>query len=180
MSTEQSTADGIVARILPPGAARSGLALRTVLFLLPCAALAVALPEVPNLVVVALVVACSARWAGTPDHVAGAVALLLVAGWWAAHGVVDWRVLVVAVLLVAAHVVATVLAHGPVTLPVDAGLARLWTRRALLALVPMPVTWLAVRGLDADLAPPWLWTAAAVATAVLLAVTARFTQPEPE
>ena len=70
--------------------------------------------------------------------------------------------LVVGVLLVAAHVVATLLSYGPATLAVDPRLAALWLRRGLLALVPMPITYVAVRGLDADLAPPWLWSVAAI------------------
>ena len=167
-------------RVLPPGLTIGGLALRVVLALLPCAALALALPEVPHLVVTTLVVACSVRWAVTPDHPAGAAALLLVAGWWAVHDVADWRVLVVAVPLLAAHVVATLLAHGPATLPVDPRLAGLWLRRALLALVPMPVAWLAVRGLDADLAPSGLWIAVALVLGALLVLTARLLAPETE
>ncbi len=54
--------------------------------------------------------------------------------------------LVVGVLLIAAHVVATVLSYGPATLVVDRRLAALWVRRGLLALVPMPITYVAVRG----------------------------------
>jgi hypothetical protein len=164
--------------ILPPGMTSSVLALRLVLFVLPCVALAAALPDVPHPALVVLVVLCAAWWARTPDHPTGAVTLLLVAGWWTVHGVLDWRVLVVGVLLVAAHVVATLLSYGPATLVVDPRLAVLWARRGLLALVPMPITYVAVRGLDAALAPPWLWTAAALGTVVLLVVTARLTQPE--
>ena len=170
----------MTSRFLPPGVTTSSLVLRVVLLLLPCAALALALPEVPHPALVVLVVLCAAWWARTPDHPTGAVTLLLVAGWWTTHGVVDWRVLVVGVLLVAAHVVATVLSYGPATMVLDPRLAALWVRRGLLALVPMPITYVAVRGLDADLAPPWLWTVAALGTVGLLVVTARLTQPEPE
>ncbi|HSU03119.1 MAG TPA: hypothetical protein VLK03_11255, partial [Nocardioides sp.] len=58
------------------------LVLRVLVFLLPCAALALALPERPHLLVVAVVVPCSLLWARTPDHVAGLVALATVMGWW--------------------------------------------------------------------------------------------------
>jgi hypothetical protein len=166
--------------VLPPGLTSAGLVLRVLLFALPCAALALALPDVPHWLVVVLVVACSAWWALTPDHPTGSFALLLVAGWWAVNGVVDWRILVVGVLLVAAHVVATLLSYGPPTLAVDPRLAALWLRRGLMALVPMPVTYVAVRGLDADLAPPWLWSAAALGIVALLVVTARVTRVEAE
>lgn len=165
---------------LPPGATAQVLVLRSMLLILPCAALALALPEVPHLGVVALVVLCSAGWMHSPDHPAGAVALLLVAGWWTAHGVVDWRVLVVGVLLVAAHVVAILMAYGPATLAVDPHLATRWLRRGLLVLVPMPVTYAAVRGLDPRLAPSWIWMAGALVVVALLVVTARLTQPADE
>ena len=166
--------------IVPPGVERRVLLLRVLLLVLPCASLALALPEVPHWLVVVLVLAGSSTWATSPDHPAGAVSLVLVAGWWAVHDVLDWRVPVVAVLLLAAHVVATVLAYGPATLALDPHLARLWLGRGLLALVPVPVTYAAVRGLDPDLAPGWTWTVAGVLVVALLVVTARLTRPEQE
>lgn len=167
-------------RLVAPGTTRTVLALRTLLVLLPCGALALALPVVPHWFVLLGVVACSLLWARTPDHLAGVVALGLVAGWWSAHGVLDWRVLVVGVLLVLAHVDAVVLSHGPGTLPVDPGLARLWLRRALLTLVPLPVAYGALRSLDTVVAPSWVWLAAGLAAVVALLATARLTQAEPE
>jgi len=164
----------------PLGTTPTVLVLRALLVVLPCAALALALPEVPHWAAIVLTVVCSAVWATDPDHIAGAVALVVVAGWWTAHGVVDWHLLVVGALLLAAHVVATVLAHGPATLPVDPRLAGLWLRRALLTLLPMPVTYAAVLGLDADQAPAWTWTVAAVLVAALLVATARLTRVEAE
>lgn len=168
----------VLSRHLPPGLTLPAAALRALLLVLPCAALALALPERPHGVVVVLVVLCSAWWARVPDHLSGAVALALVVAWWTVHDVLDWRVLVVGVLLLTAHVVATLLSYGPDALAVDPRLAGLWLRRGVLSLVPLPVTWFALRGLDADLAPPWLWMTAAVATGVLLAVTARLMQAE--
>lgn len=165
-------------RILPAGSTVPVLVLRALLLVLPCAALAAALPVVPHWSVVGAVVGSSAWWARSPDHVSGAVSLVLVAGWWAVHGVVDWRVLVVGVLVLTAHVVATLLSYGPASLSVDPHLATLWLRRGLLALVPMPVTYLAVQGLDARLAPPWIWLTAGVVVVALLLTTARLTQPE--
>ncbi len=165
-------------RVLPAGTTAPVLVLRALLLVLPCAALALALPAQPHWTVLAAVVGLSAWWAHSPDHVSGAVALVLVAGWWAVHGVVDWRVLVVGVLLLTVHVVATLLSYGPATMSVDAHLALLWLRRGLLALVPMPVAYVAVQGLDAQLAPPWVWMSASVVVVALLVVTARLTQPE--
>lgn len=165
--------------LLPPGMTPTVLLLRALLLVLPCAALALALPEVPHWAAIVLTVVCSALWATDPDQIAGAVALVVVAGWWTAHGVVDWHLLVVGVLLLAAHVVATVLAHGPATLPVDPHLAALWLRRGLLTLVPLPVTYAAIRGLDADQAPGWTWPVAALLVAGFLIATARLTRVEP-
>ena len=162
------------------GLTRTGLVLRVVLFLLPCAALAVALPARPHVLVVVAVVLCAALWARTPDHLAGGIALALVMVWWTAHGVLDWRVLVVGVMLLAAHVVATLLSYGPAALPVDPSLALLWVRRGLLALVPLPITWVSLRGLDAGLAPPWVWMSAALVLVGLIVVTLRLTQPVDE
>jgi hypothetical protein len=162
------------------GVERPVLLLRALLVVLPCAALALALPEVPHWLVVGLVVACSVTWGAWPDHPAGAVALVSVAAWWAVHDVLDWRVPVVAVLLLGAHVVATLLSYGPATLALDPHLARLWLGRGLLALVPLPVTYAAARGLDPDLAPAWTWTVAGVLVAALLVATARLTRAEEE
>lgn len=168
----------MTSRMVRPGVTAPALLLRVVLFVLPCAALALALPDVPHPAVAVLTVLSAAWWSHTPDHPTGTVTLLLVAGWWTVHGVLDWRVLVVGVLLVAAHVLATVLSHGPATWAPDRRLGSLWARRGLLALVPMPITYAAVRSLDADLAPPWLWTVAALGIVAVLVVSARLTQPE--
>jgi hypothetical protein len=167
-------------RLLQPGVTAPVVVLRSLVLLLPCAALAVALPVVPHWAVVVLVVASAARWASAPDHPAGAVALVLVVGWWSVHDVLDWRVPVVAALLLAAHIAATLASYGPATLAVDPHLARLWLGRGLLALVPMPVTYAAVRGLDPALAPPWVWLAAGVLVVAALLVTSRLTQRELE
>ena len=92
--------------------------------------------------------------------------------------VVDWRLLVVAVLVLGAHVAAVLLSYGPGTLPVDARVVTLWLRRALLALVPVPFAWLAVRGIDPAQAPPWLWAATAALTAALMLLTAQLVRSE--
>ena len=165
-------------QLLQPGVTPPVVVLRSLLLVLPCAALALALPEVPDSLVVTGVVLSAAGWAWFPDHAVGVAPLALVAGWWAVHGVVDWRLLVVGVLLTAAHVAATLVSYGPATLALDPHLARLWVVRALLALVPLPVTWLAVRALDPALAPPWLWLLTGATVVGLLIVTARLTRPE--
>jgi hypothetical protein len=166
-------------RLVPAGVSGPAAALRVLVLVLPCAALALALPEVPHWAVVGPVVVSAAVWARTPDHAIGVLPLVLVGGWWAARGVVDWRVLVIAVLLLGAHVAATVASYGPARLAVDPRLVRLWLGRALVALVPVPAAWLAVRALDPALAPSWVWLAAGVLTVGLMVLTAHLTRPEP-
>lgn len=117
------------AGLLAPGTTRPVIALRALVVALPCLALALAVPQVPHWFVLLAVPLSAAAWARTPDHAVGIVPLVLVAGWWAARGVVDWRVLVVAVLLLGAHLSAVLLSYGPGTLPVDPRLVRLWLRR---------------------------------------------------
>jgi hypothetical protein len=166
-------------RMLRPGVTAPVVLLRALVLLLPCVALVLALPERPHWAVLLAVPVSSAAWARSPDHAVGIVPLVLVGGWWAAHGTVDWKVLVVALLLLGAHVAATLLSYGPETLAVDRRLARLWTGRVLLALVPVPLVWLAVRELHPGWAPSWLWLVAGAATVVLLLATARLTRSEP-
>ena len=163
--------------LLRPGVTAPVVVLRALLLVLPCAALGLALPQWPHGLVVAGVVLSAAGWAWFPDHAVGVVPLALVAGWWAVHDVVDWRLLVVGVLLAAAHVAAVLASYGPATLPIDPRLTRLWLARGLFALVPLPVTWLAVRVLDPELAPSGLWLLTGVAAVGLLLVTARLTRP---
>lgn len=165
-------------RVLRPGVTAPVVLLRALVLVLPCAALALALPDTPHWAVLLGVPLSAAAWARTPDHAVGIVPLVLVGGWWASRGIVDWRVLVVAVLLLGAHVAATLLSYGPETLVVDRRLARLWAGRALLALVPVPIAWLAVRGIDPGWAPSGLWLATGAVTVVLLLVTARLTRSE--
>lgn len=165
-------------RLLPSGVAPSALALRALVLALPCGALALALPAVPHWFVLLGVPVSGAVWARTPDHAIGVAPIVLVGGWWAAHDVLDWRVPLVAVLLVAAHLAATVAAYGPATLAVDPRLARLWLGRGMLALVPVPLTWLALRGLDPAWAPPGTWLATGALVVALLLVTARLTRSE--
>lgn len=150
--------------------------LRSLLLVLPVAALLVALPQWPHAWVVVLVVLGSLRWAWLPDDLVGVVVLLLVGGWWAVDGATDWRLGLVGVLLLAAHVAATLASYGPGTLGPDPALVRLWLRRGLLATVPLLVALAAVQGLDADLAPQGLWTVALATMLVLVLVAARATQ----
>lgn len=161
-----------------PGVTPPVVLLQGLVLVLPCVALGLALPERPHWAVLLGVPVSAAVWSRSPDHAVGIVPLALVGGWWAAHGTVDWKVLVVAVLLLGAHVAATLLSYGPRTLTLDRRLARLWFVRTLLALVPAPLAWLAVRELDPGWAPSGLWLVTGAVTVVLLLATARLTRSE--
>ncbi len=165
---------------LPSGWTWRVVLMRALLFLLPVACLLLALPQVPNWAVVVLVVMCALQWARSPDHLAGALALTLVIGWWTVRDVVDWQIVVVAVLLTLAHVIATVSAYGPVGMRPDRDVALLWLRRGALSLIPLGVTFAVIRGFDAASAPPGLWLLAAVVAIGLGLTTARLTGTESE
>lgn len=155
---------------------RSTWLIRALVLLLPSAALLVALPERPHPWVLALVAAGSLRWAWLPDDLVGTLVLVLAGGWWAVHGSLDGRLAVAAMLLVAAHVAATVASYGPGTLAPDAALVRLWCGRALVAAVPLGVALAAGQVLDPGLAPRGLWTLALSVTLALVLTAARATQ----
>ncbi len=157
------------------GWTRGTWALRTLLLVLPVSALAVAQPQRPDTWVVVLVVAGSLRWAWLPDDLVGVLVLLLVAGWWATDGPTGWRTGAVGVLLLAAHVVATLGSYGPATLAPDRTLVRLWFVRGLLALVPLAVSLAAVEVLAGEPAPGWLWSGALATVVVLVLVASRAT-----
>lgn len=162
------------------GWTRGTWALRTLLVVLPVCALATALPHRPDTWVVVLVVAGSVRWAWLPDDLVGVLVLLLVAGWCAVDGPTDWRVGAVAVLLLAAHVVATLGSYGPATLAPDRTLVRLWVGRGLLAVVPLGVALAAVELLATESAPRGLWSGAVATVAVLVLLASRVTHSAEE
>lgn len=160
----------------------SAAVLRALVLALPVAALLVGLPRVPHTAVLVLVVVGALRWAVLPEDSVGVVVLALVGGWWAVHGVTDARVLVVAVLLVAAHVAATLASYGPPAMAVDGPTVRVWVRRGTLVLLAAPVAWLAVRHLDDVQAPAGTWPVAflLVAAGALLASRATVSEPDGE
>lgn len=150
--------------------------LRLLVLALPLAALLAALPVWPGASVLLLVALGSLRWAWLPEDLAGPIVLLLVVAWWGIHGVVDWRLLVVAACLLGAHVAAVLASYGPGPLGVDRPLVMLWARRLAVAACPVPIAWLAVQGLDADLAPSWLWALSIMLVLGLLLVGSQATQ----
>lgn len=158
------------------GWSRGTWLLRALLLVLPGAALLLAVQGWPPLWVAVLVVAGSVRWAWLPDDLVGALLLLLVAVRCVVDDASGWGVAAAGVLLVAAHLAATVASYGPGTLGPERALVLLWVRRGLLTLVPLGVAVAAVGLLEADLAPGWLWTLTLAITAALVLLAARVTQ----
>lgn len=122
---------------------------------------------------VALVLVLGVGWACFPESAAGATDLVLVLAWWGIgmrDGLDPWA-LPAALALLTAHVAATIAAYGPLAMPVDPALARLWLGRGLLVYLAAPLSFaLAVAVRDA--APPtgmWLAGLGAVAAAGTLA-----------
>lgn len=163
-------------RSVGTGWPRGTWVLRALVLVLPSLALLVALPQWPHPLALGLVVIGSVRWALLPDDVVGVLVLVLAGGWWAVHGVTDWRLGVAAVLLVTSHVAATVASYGPGVLAPDPALVRLWAGRWLLALVPLGLALGAAQVLDADLAPRGLWTLSLTVMVLLVLLAARATQ----
>lgn len=158
----------------------SATVLRGLVLVLPVAALLVALPAVPHTAVLVLVVAGALRWATAPEDPVGVAVLALVGGWWAVQGTTDARVLVVAVLLVGAHVAATLASYGPGAMRVDGATTLLWVRRGALMLLAVPVAWLAVRHLADLQAPTGTWPVALLLVAAAALVASRATVGEPD
>ena len=146
---------------------RAGGRAAALLLVLPCAALALRCRRCRTAWWSAGGRRVRGGWARLPDHAVGVVPLALVAGWWTVHDVVDWRLLVVGVLLATAHVAATLRRR---TAPRRSRSTRAWpavARPRRAGTGPLPLTWLAVRGLDpragpvvaVAAAPGWSWSA---------------------
>lgn len=159
-----SIVESLPVRSWPP----STWVLRGLVLVLPASGLLTALPGLPHWSVLTAVVLGSLRWAWRPEDVAGPIVLLLVIGWWWAHGSLGWPLPVAATCLFGAHVSAVLASYGPGALALDRALLRIWLGRAVLAAVPVPLAWFAVRRLDAGAAPDWLWTVSVLVVLGLL------------
>ena len=147
---------------------RGQLVLRLLVLLGPVVAVLAAGPagHWPPWWLLAAVLASSAGFAALPESPVGAGTMLLVVVWWAA-GLDDGlhpMVLVAAAALLVTHVAATLASYGPPEMPLDADLARLWSARAVLLAVPVPLLWAAARGLRGDPQQPGIWVLGVAAT----------------
>lgn len=141
--------------------ARSQLVLRVIVLLGPVVAVLASGPagHWPPWWVLAGVLATSAGFAALPESPVGAGTFLAVLVWWAAalEDGLHVEVLVAAVAMLVTHVAALLASYGPGEMPLDPALARLWVRRGLLLLVPVPALWVLALLLRGEPEQPGIW-----------------------
>lgn len=159
------------------GPARSQAVLRALVVLGPVVALLATGPagRWPVWWVLLPVVALAGAAGWFPDSPFLATTDLAVLAWWTlalGGGVPGWAV-PAAVALVVGHVAAVLASYGPVEMPLDAAVARLWVRRTALVLPTVPLAWAAGRVLERQPEQPGIWVAGAtVACAAVVVATA--------
>ena len=144
--------------------------LRVVIVLAPVGAMVASVPAGASLRVALLVilVVLALLFAWFPASLAGVLVLLLPVAWWATavDDPLHPSVLLAAAALLACHVAALLAAYGPDRLPVDPVLVRLWVRRAVLVLLPVPVVWAVADVLAGERERPALWVVGLVVACV--------------
>ncbi len=123
--------------------------------------------QAPAVWLVGLVLLLGVGWACFPESAAGATVLVLVVAWWGLglrDGLHPWS-LPAALALVTAHIAATLAAYGPLAMPVDPALTRLWVRRGLLVYLATPVTYALAVGVRGTVPPAAIWLAGLAAVA---------------
>jgi hypothetical protein len=152
---------------------RARLLLRAVVLVAPVLALLAAGPaDRPRGWFLLLTLVLSVGFAAMPESALGTACLGLVVLWWAlAADGVPLTAIPAALLLVAAHVAAVLLAYGPTAMPTDAALLARWARRAGGVGLAVPAVWLFAVAVDDQPEPPGIWLAA-LATATLGCVAA--------
>lgn len=148
--------------------------LRGAMVVLVAAALFASAPDLPPVTVAVLVVGLAAAWAWRPESAAGAVAVVLVLGWWGigADDPVRPGLLGAAVALLGAHVAGTLASYGPPRMPVARPVVLLWLRRAALSLAPAVVAYSAVLVLDDAPGRLGLWTTGLLTVVAVVALAA--------
>jgi hypothetical protein len=154
---------------------RPRLLLRAVVLLAPPLALLCAWPaERPGVWSLALVVLLALVGAVLPESWATALALGFVLLWWGLQ-VVDAlpvTALAAALLLLAAHLAAVLLAYGPTGALLGRPVVRLWLRRGLLVGAAAPAVWLLALAVRGRPEPPGIWVAGLVCGVLLCLVAA--------
>ncbi|HCB04709.1 MAG TPA: hypothetical protein DEQ43_10765 [Nocardioides bacterium] len=154
---------------------RGRLLLRAVVLVAPVLALEAARPDdVPHRWFVALTLALAVGFAAMPESPFGTACLGLVVIWWAlasANGV-PVGAIPAALLLLAAHVAAVLLAYGPPGLPIGTPVLLLWLRRGAVVAVAVPLLWLLAVAVDGQPEPPGIWVAGLGCAIVICVVAA--------
>jgi hypothetical protein len=137
--------------------------LRVVIVLTPLGAVLAGIPAgaTPGIVFFLVLVVLAVLFALFPASQGGVVVLLMAVIWWAAapDDPLHPMCMVAAAALLACHVAALLASYGPDRLPLDPDLVRLWVRRAVLLLVPVPVLWAAADVLAGQQHRPAVWVA---------------------
>ena len=137
--------------------------LRVVIVLAPLGSVLAGIPAgaTPGLLFFLVLLVLALLFALFPASQGGVVVLLMPVVWWAAapDDPLHPMSMVAAAALVACHVAALLASYGPDRLPVDPALARLWVRRGVLVLVPVPVLWAVADVLAGEQARPAVWVA---------------------
>ena len=158
--------------------------LRVVMVAAPLVALLASVPAGatlrPSVVVVLLVLA--ALWALFPASLAGVGVLLLPVAWWATAPADPLHplVLLAAAALLACHLAALLASYGPDRLPVDAALVRLWVRRGVLVMLPVPVVWAVADVMSGQPSRPGMWAAGLAAACLGAAAATLVLRDRPE
>jgi hypothetical protein len=159
---------------------RARLLLRVVVLVSPVLALLCAGPaDRPRGWFLLLVVALSVGFAAMPESAMGTACLGLVVLWWAlvGRGGAPLGALPAAVLLVAAHVAAVLLAYGPPGMPVGRAVLRRWLRRGAGVVSTAGLVWLFAAAVDGQPEPPGIWVAGLACATVLCVAAASAVTP---
>ncbi|MET1058345.1 MAG: hypothetical protein ABWX84_02025 [Nocardioides sp.] len=158
--------------------------LRVVIVLTPLGAVLAGIPAgaTPGAYFLLVLLVLAVLFALFPASTAGVLVLLMPVVWWAAapDDPLHPMSMVAAVALLACHVAAVLASYGPDRLPLDPALVRLWVRRALLVLVPVPVLWAAADVLTGERERPAVWVAglAVAGVAAVLSTTVFGERPQ--
>ena len=137
--------------------------LRVVIVLTPLGAVLAGIPAgaTHGIVFLLVLLVLSALFALFPASQGGVLVLLVPVVWWSAapDDPLHPMSMVAAAALLACHVAALLASYGPDRLPLDPVLVRLWVRRAVLLLLPVPVVWTVADVLAGERERPAVWVA---------------------
>ena len=158
--------------------------LRVVIVVAPLGAVLAGIPAgaTPGIVFLLVLLVLALLFALFPASQGGVLVLLTPVVWWAAapDDPLHPMSMVAAAALLACHVAALLASYGPDRLPLDPILVRLWVRRAVLLMLPVPVVWAAADVLAGEKGRPAVWVSglAIACVAALVSTTVFGKRPE--